>query len=196
MDEYNIEDYYMLFSVVFQDVDFPPFRICELVASKQMDEMDKLDRDKVENCLKKAGLWTKISSCPDGMDSFYNRQINDDGVDFSGGEKLKLSFAKALYKDAPILILDEPTASLDPIAENSLYMSYASFTKNKTSIFISHRLASTRFCDRILFLHEGQIIESGTHDELMKKKGRYFELFNMQAHYYREKEEKQNENEG
>jgi ATP-binding cassette subfamily B protein len=128
------------------------------------------------------------------MDSLYNRQINDNGVDFSGGEKLKLSFAKALYKDAPILILDEPTASLDPIAENRLYLSYASFTKNKTSIFISHRLASTRFCDRILFMEQGEITESGTHEELMKKKGKYYELFSIQAHYYKAKEDKQDEN--
>jgi ABC-type multidrug transport system fused ATPase/permease subunit len=193
MDEYNIEDYYMLFSVVFQDVNFLPFKICELVSN---EESYKTDKVKVEDCLRKSGLWEKISTCPDGMDSLYNRQINDNGVDFSGGEKLKLSFAKALYKDAPILILDEPTASLDPIAENRLYLSYASFTKNKTSIFISHRLASTRFCDKILFMQEGQIIESGTHEELMKKKGKYYELFSIQAHYYKAKEDKQDENQG
>ncbi len=191
MDEYNIEDYYMLFSAVFQDVNFLPFKISELVSN---EESYKTDKVKVEDCLRKAGLWEKISSCPDGMDSLYNRQINDNGVDFSGGEKLKLSFAKALYKDAPILILDEPTASLDPIAENRLYLSYASFTKNKTSIFISHRLASTRFCDRILFMEQGEITESGTHEELMKKKGKYYELFSIQAHYYKAKEDKQDEN--
>jgi ABC-type multidrug transport system fused ATPase/permease subunit len=191
MSEYNIEDYYMLFSVVFQDVNFLPFRICELVANEGANVIDKI---KVENCLKEAGLWEKVSSCPDGMDSFYNRQINNNGIDFSGGEKLKLSFAKALYKDAPILILDEPTSSLDPIAENKLYMSYAYFTENKTSIFISHRLASTRFCDRIMLLDEGKIIETGTHEELMKKKGRYFELFSMQSHYYKNKEADKNEN--
>ena len=193
MDEYNIEDYYMLFSAVFQDVNFLPFKISELVSN---EESYKTDKVKVEDCLRKAGLWEKISSCPDGMDSLYNRQINDNGVDFSGGEKLKLSFAKALYKDAPILILDEPTASLDPIAENRLYLSYASFTKNKTSIFISHRLASTRFCDRILFMEQGEIAESGTHEELMKKKGKYYELFSIQAHYYKTKEDKQDENQG
>ena len=193
MDEYNIEDYYMLFSAVFQDVNFLPFKICELVSN---EESYKTDKVKVEDCLRKAGLWEKISSCPEGMDSLYNRQINDNGVDFSGGEKLKLSFAKALYKDAPILILDEPTASLDPIAENRLYLSYASFTKNKTSIFISHRLASTRFCDRILFMEQGEITESGTHEELMKKKGKYYELFSIQAHYYKTKEDEQYENQG
>jgi len=193
MDEYNIEDYYMLFSAVFQDVNFLPFKISELVSN---EESYKTDKAKVEDCLRKAGLWEKISACPDGMDSLYNRQINDNGVDFSGGEKLKLSFAKALYKDAPILILDEPTASLDPIAENRLYLSYASFTKNKTSIFISHRLASTRFCDRILFMEQGEITESGTHEELMKKKGKYYELFSIQAHYYKTKEDKQYENQG
>ncbi len=113
------------------------------------------------------------------------RQVNDDAVELSGGEKQKLALARALYKDAPIIILDEPTAALDPIAESEIYSRYAELTKGKTSIYISHRLASTRFCDRILFLDSHTIAETGTHDELMRLGGKYAQMFELQAHYYR-----------
>ena len=114
------------------------------------------------------------------------RNINPGGIDLSGGEAQKLMLARALYKDAPILVLDEPTSALDPVAESELYRKYNSLTKNKTSIFISHRLASTQFCDRIILLDDGQIIETGTHDELIKAGGKYAELFDVQRQYYKE----------
>ena len=115
-----------------------------------------------------------------------NKTLFKDAVDFSGGELQKLLLARALYKNAPILILDEPTAALDPIAENELYLKYNSFSKDKTTVFISHRLSSTRFCDRIFFMSDGCIIEMGTHEELMQKKGKYYQMYQMQSYYYKE----------
>ncbi len=112
--------------------------------------------------------------------------VFENSVDLSGGEKQKLMLARALYKDAPVIVLDEPTAALDPIAESELYLKYSSLTKNKTSIFISHRLASTRFCDRIVFIENGEIVEEGTHEELMALGGKYAYMYKVQSKYYKE----------
>lgn len=182
-NEFIINDYYSLFSVVFQNFDILCVSIAEIVSSKTSAEAD---RERVCECLKLAGLWDKVSSLPDGIDTPLNKQIYKNGVDLSGGEKQKLTLAKAIYKNAPILILDEPTASLDPIAENQMYLQYNALTADKTSIYISHRLSSTRFCDRIIFLENGQIIEEGTHSELMKNGGKYAEMFEIQSHYYKD----------
>ena len=114
--------------------------------------------------------------------------IAEHGTELSGGELQRLLLARALYKNAPVLILDEPTAALDPIAENEDYQAYHKLTEGKTSVFISHRLASTRFCDRILFMENGEIVEIGTHDELMEQKGRYAEMFEVQSKYYTDQE--------
>ena len=114
------------------------------------------------------------------------RDVYKEAVDFSGGEKQKLLLAKAIYKNAPILILDEPTAALDPIAENELYLKYNEMTNEKISFFISHRLSSTRFCDRILFIKNGTVAESGTHKELMELKGSYYRMYQIQSYYYKE----------
>lgn len=116
------------------------------------------------------------------------KEVYKNAVDFSGGEKQKLLLAKAIYKNAPILILDEPTAALDPIAENELYLKYNELTRGKLSFFISHRLSSTRFCDRILFVSNGEIIEEGSHAELMAKKGAYYRMYQVQSYYYKERE--------
>lgn len=112
------------------------------------------------------------------------KRIAEHGTELSGGEVQRLLLARALYKDAPVLILDEPTAALDPVAENEIYQSYSRLTEGRTSVFISHRLASTRFCDRILVMENGQIVESGTHEELLEQNGKYAEMFRVQSRYY------------
>ena len=136
--------------------------------------------------MEQSGLSEKVSGLKHGEKTLLLKTLNEDAVDFSGGEKQKLALARALYKNGSIVVLDEPTAALDPIAENSLYMKYNELTSESTSVFISHRLSSTRFCDRILFLEDGRIAEEGSHDELMKAGGRYRELFELQSRYYRE----------
>jgi ABC-type multidrug transport system fused ATPase/permease subunit len=123
---------------------------------------------------------------PDGLKTLLVKTIRDNATDISGGEKQKLALARALYKNGKIMILDEPTAALDPIAENEMYLKYNEMSNERTSVFISHRLSSTRFCDRIMFLENGQIIEMGSHTELMNKGGKYADMFEIQSHYYRE----------
>lgn len=185
ISDYNIEEYYSLFSAVFQDIYLLPVTIAEFVSSSD----DYIDRDKVLAVIRKAGLESKINSLPNGIDSRLMKGIFDDGIDLSGGEKQKLMLARALYKDAPVIILDEPTAALDPIAENELYLKYNDLTENKTSVYISHRLASTRFCDRIIYIENGEIAEVGSHDELMKLGGKYAYMYDLQSHYYKEETE-------
>lgn len=127
-------------------------------------------------------------SLPNKENTRLVKSVFENATEFSGGQTQKLALAKALYKDAPVLLLDEPTASLDPIAEQEMYLNYAEFLKGKSSVFISHRLASTRFCDRIIMIENGSIIEEGTHSELMELNGKYAELFNIQSSYYNDKE--------
>lgn len=119
-----------------------------------------------------------------GIETYIYKIYEEDGVELSGGEAQKLAIARALYKDAPVVILDEPTAALDPKAEYDIYLKFLSLVDSKTSIFISHRLSSTKFCDRIVVLRDGQIVELGSHSELLAQKGYYAELFNMQAQFY------------
>ncbi|MDR2049274.1 MAG: ABC transporter ATP-binding protein/permease [Treponema sp.] len=181
--DYNVYDYYKIFSVVFQDHHFLPISLSRIVACSRTAEEN---REKVRGCVKIAGLQEKADSLPGGLDTPLNKQINKDGVELSGGEEQKLLLARALYKDGPVLILDEPTAALDPIAERDLYTQYGAICAGKTAIFISHRLASTKFCDRILFMENGTIAESGTHEALMGRGGKYAALFKTQSRYYTE----------
>ena len=153
----------------------------EALSGKALSEPDNED---VWRCIRLAGLEEKVRSLPEGADTPLVRQITEHGTELSGGERQRLLLARALYKDAPVLILDEPTAALDPIAENQIYQAYGRLTKGRTSVFISHRLASTRFCDRILVMEDGKITESGTHTELMAKEGSYAEMFRVQSRYY------------
>lgn len=183
---YEKPDYYSLFSVVFQDHKLMPISIVETVSCT---EARFADRDQVIECLQKAELYDKILKLPNGIDTLLNRQINENGIELSGGEYQKLLLARALYKDSSILILDEPTAAIDPISESILYNKYSDLFKNKTAIFISHRLASTQFCDRIFYMKNGQIAEAGTHDELLALNGEYKRLYEIQSQYYRSDEE-------
>ena len=127
-----------------------------------------------------------IHELPQGLDTYLVKSVRDGAVDMSGGQKQKLTLARALYKGGRMMILDEPTAALDPIAENKMYLEYDRLIGGNTALFISHRLSSTRFCDRILLLENGCVAESGMHDQLMTQGGKYADLFNIQAHYYRE----------
>ena len=152
-----------------------------------------MDRQRVRESLRRAGLWEKVSSLPRKEDTYLSQQLDDQGVWLSGGEMQKLLLARALYRGGQLMILDEPTVALDPIAESKVYEDYHMLTEGKTSLFISHRLASTRFCDRIIFLENGRVAETGTHEELMKKGGRYKEVFDIQSKYYQEQGEAANE---
>lgn len=180
--EFNRQEYYDLFSAVFQEMSMLDLTVAEHVAQTAVN----IDMDKVTDCLEKAGLTAKVESLPLGLQTHVGKIAFLEGVEFSGGEMQRLMLARALYKDGPVLVLDEPTAALDPIAENDIYMKYNEMTKGKTSLFISHRLASTRFCDRILFLQDGVIAEEGTHEELLALDGEYAKLFHVQARYYQE----------
>lgn len=182
---YNREQYYNLFTAVFQDFNILPLSIAANISQLSEDD-DSIDINKVNHCLEMADLDKKINSLPNGINSILMKDINDEAIELSGGEMQKLMLARALYKDSPILILDEPTAALDPIAENKLYNRYNELSIGKTSVYISHRLASTRFCDRVIFINDNTIIESGTHDELLKFGGKYFELFEIQSKYYKD----------
>lgn len=183
INEIGIEKYQDMISVLFQDTSPIAISVAENIAGCEVAEADK---ERMEGCLKKAGLYEKIQSLPKKEKSYITQTLDPEGIILSGGETQKLLLAKAMYKDGPMLILDEPTSALDPIAESKIYEEYNSMAENKTAIFISHRLASTKFCNRILFLDGGQIIEEGSHEELMKKGGRYKEIFDIQSHYYRE----------
>ena len=181
-EEYNRDEYYTLFSTAFQDVHLLPMSIAKNVA---MCPEEQIDRERVWDCLRKAGLAERVRGWKDGLDTNLVKGVQDDAADLSGGEQQKLIFARALYRDAPVLVLDEPTAALDPIAENQLYLQYSELAQDKTSIFISHRLSSTRFCDRIVFIENGKITEMGTHDELMAHGGG--KMFEIQSYYYKKK---------
>lgn len=186
ISDYNIEEYYLMISAVFQEIKAVAFTIFEFVASVDMER--KTAREDAVAAMKAAGIWEKIESLPNGMDTHLQKGVYEDGVDLSGGELQKLVLARAIYKDGSILILDEPTAALDPIAENNLYLKYRELTKGKTSVYISHRFASTRFCDRIVLLGDGVVQESGSHDELMEQNGQYAYMFGVQSKYYKEGE--------
>lgn len=180
--DFNRKKYYKLFSAVFQHFSIMDTTIAETVAQTT----DDIDIDKVNACLDKAGLSSAIDKFPEGINTHIGREVYLDGVMLSGGQTQRLMLARALYKDGGILVLDEPTAALDPLAENDIYMKYNEMTAGKTSVFISHRLASTRFCDRILFVKDGGIAEEGTHDELLALNGEYANLFEIQSRYYKE----------
>ncbi|MDE6627655.1 MAG: ABC transporter ATP-binding protein/permease [Lachnospiraceae bacterium] len=178
---YNRRDYYRLFSAVFQDFSVLDVTIAENIA--QTDE--NINKSLMEQCINQAGLTEKIKQLPNGVETHIGK-VFEDGIHLSGGELQRLMLARALYKNAPIIVLDEPTSALDPIAESEIYNKYNELTDGRMAVYISHRLASTRFCDRIILIADGSIDEEGTHDELITQNGHYANLFEIQSRYYRE----------
>ena len=180
--ELNRRDYYRQFASVFQEFSVIDCSVAENVSQ----QIEGIDRARVMRCLELSGLSDKIAELPNGIDTKLGRDVWEDGVLLSGGQIQRLMLARALYRDAPILLLDEPTAALDPLAEQDVYQKYHEMTSGKTALFVSHRLASTRFCSRILLLANGGIAEEGTHDALLERKGEYAKLFEVQSRYYQE----------
>ena len=146
---------------------------------------NKTNEEKILETLNLTELNNKMNSLPNGLDTVITRDMDETGVELSGGESQKLSIARAIYKNSPLIILDEPTSALDPLAEYNLYNNFNKILNNHSAIFISHRLSSTRFCDRIFFLEEGELKEVGTHNQLMSYDSKYKKLFDMQAEYYK-----------
>ena len=181
--EIDTSKYYSLFAPVFQDMECYAFTLAENISMKPEEETD---REFAKECLIRAGLGNKLNTYAKGIDTPMLRILHDDGIVLSGGEKQKMALARALYKDAPMVVLDEPTAALDALAESEMYERFDSFVNGKNAVYVSHRLSSTRFCDHIAMFEDGALIEYGTHSELMDKKGKYAEMFAMQAQYYKE----------
>lgn len=177
--KYDYKEYCSLFSVVFQDFKMFAFPLGENIAST-----GHVDEERVRDTLIRAGLKERLKMLPDGFETYVGKEFDETGVSFSGGEKQKMAIARAIYKDAPFVIMDEPTAALDPEAECEVYAGFDRMVGKKTAIYISHRLASCRFCEDILVFDRGKVIQRGSHEELEKQDGLYQELWSAQAQYY------------
>lgn len=186
IESYNLDQYHQLFSTIFQETFTLPLSILSNVSGVAIEQTDVM---KARDCLRKSGLWDAIDRMKEKEYTYLTQTFHPEGIELSGGMVQKLMLARAMYKDAPIMVLDEPTAALDPIAESMMYEEYKEISDHKTSIFISHRLASTKFCDRIIYLEDGEIVEEGTHDELLTLNKRYAEVFGIQSQYYKEQED-------
>lgn len=192
INHFTRDEYYSLVSVLFQDSTMMAVSLDENLTGQNPED---IDRAGLERALKLSGFQDVYDKLPEKGRTLLVKEVNEHAVDFSGGEKQKLLFARTIYLNAPLMILDEPTAALDPIAENELYLNYGKAVEQKTSVYISHRLSSTRFCDRILLLEHGEIIEKGTHEGLLAGDTRYAELFEMQSRYYRQEDERKRKSE-
>ncbi|MCD8007137.1 MAG: ABC transporter ATP-binding protein/permease [Oscillospiraceae bacterium] len=182
--KYNYREYLDVFSVVFQDFKLPAFKLGEVVASSMT-----YDGDKATDCLVKTGFGDRLKELPSGLETTLYTEVDQNGVNVSGGEAQKIALARALYKDSPFIVLDEPTAALDPMAEAEIYSKFNDIVGDKTAIYISHRLSSCRFCDEIAVFDHGSIVQKGSHDELIEQTGKYSELWNAQAQYYTEEQQ-------
>lgn len=181
-NEFPREEWYRLFSIVFQETLILPFTVGENLA---MDRVERVDEARAWKALEQAGLKQTFQKRGIHMRSYMTKTMAENGIELSGGQKQRFLLARALYKNAPVMVLDEPTAALDPIAESRVYDRYNQYTRGKTAVFISHRLASTKFSDRIILLADGKIAETGTHEELMRAGGDYARMFEVQSSYYR-----------
>lgn len=180
--KYKQKEYRRLFSVVFQDYKLFPFPLGENVAVNR-----RLNPDRVEGCLEKAGFGERLSRLESGLDTYLYKEYDDAGLEISGGEGQKIAIARAIYRDAPFILMDEPTAALDPLAEYEIYTHFDRIVGDKTAIYISHRLSSCRFCEKIAVFHEGALVQFGTHEELLAdRSGKYREMWEAQAKYYRD----------
>ena len=180
--KYNYRDYMDVFSIVFQD-----FQLISQPLGQNVAGSSTYDEAKVRKALIDAGFGDRLETMPDGLNTQLYKDFTENGVEVSGGEAQKIAIARALYKDAPFIILDEPTAALDPIAEAEIYSKFNDISGDKTAIYISHRLSSCKFCDEIAVFHEGGVIQQGTHDGLLADTtGKYHELWHAQAQYYTE----------
>ncbi len=180
IQKYDYDEYMSVFSVVFQDFTLFHFKLGEVVASSKT-----FDEEKVRACLIKANFGDRLAEMPDGVHSYLYKGYDRAGIEISGGEAQKIALARALYKDAPFILLDEPTAALDPVSEYEVYSNFNSISGDKTTVYISHRLASCRFCDKIAVFDGGQIVQVGNHNDLVSDtNGKYHALWNAQAQYY------------
>jgi len=178
--EYDYDQYLAIFGVVFQDFELLPFTLGQNVAaSVEFDETSVLKN------LELAGFNNKLEKMPNGLNTYLYKNFEEEGIEVSGGEAQKIALARAMYKNAPFIILDEPTAALDPIAEYEIYSTFNEIVGDKTAVYISHRLSSCKFCDDIVVFHEGELVQRGNHDTLVEsQKGKYRELWDAQAQYY------------
>ena len=178
--KYRYDDYMRIFSVVFQDFQL----ICQPLGANVAGSLD-YDRQRVQQALVDAGFGDRLATMEKGLDTMLYKDLTQDGVEVSGGEAQKIAIARALYKNAPFIILDEPTAALDPIAEAEIYAKFDDIAKGKTVLYISHRLSSCKFCDEIAVFANGSVIQQGTHQDLLADEtGKYSQLWNAQAQYY------------
>lgn len=179
ISQYSRESLMKLYSVVFQD-----FSLFSLTVAENVAVSDTPDTDRLYACLKEADILPRIMKMEKRENTVVYKDTDKNGVEISGGEAQKLALARALYKNAPIVVLDEPTAALDPIAENEIYKKFNSFVSGKTAIYISHRLSSCVFCNRIAVFDNSRLVQTGTHEELLNEDGKYSELWHAQAEYY------------
>ena len=180
--KYRYGDYLALFSVVFQD-----FKLLSQPLGKNVAASEDYDRARAEQCLVKAGFGARLEQLPEGLDTFLYRDFDENGVEISGGEAQKIALARVLYQDAPFIVLDEPTAALDPEAEAEVYTKFNDIVEDKTAVYISHRLSSCRFCDEIAVFDGGRVVQQGTHDSLLEAQGKYRSLWEAQAQYYQKR---------
>ena len=184
IQKYDYDEYISVFSVVFQDFSLFSFKLGEVVASSKT-----FNENKVYECLQKVNFCERLHEMPEGVHTYLYKGYDQSGIEISGGEAQKIALARALYKDSPFILLDEPTAALDPISEYEVYSNFNAISGDKTTVYISHRLASCRFCDKIAVFDKGQIVQRGSHDELVAdESGKYYELWHAQAQYYTEQE--------